>query len=461
MLVKVFLLLFWLMLGAAFSAETTTPVDDSALISQLREAAIRLTDATDDYKPLLNAIGDANIVLLGEATHGSTEFYAERSRITRRLIEEKGFDALILEAGWAPALPMNDYVQGRAEKPVCAAFSGVKRFPRWTWRNAEFAATLASLRAMNQGVPEHSPRIAVYGMDMYEAPEAIDAVLAYLRQIDPRAARQARRDYACFRPYHRLAFDPQLYGRDLVVGRMPSCQRSVEVRAEKLRQLAAERQDAASFGAWMSARSVVGAEAYYRSAYTEGPVLSWNVRERFMLETLRILLNRHRKVVVWAHNTHIGDSRQTDQAKTGELALGQLVREQYGEHASYSLGFSTHQGSVRAASGWGTANSAQTLLPALVGRWPSLLHETGQDRFLVLFRDNPAMAQLKNEDRLERAIGVNYFSAREREDHYFTTRLARRFDALIHLDQTTAVPSLRAASGLTASLLRDGGNGCP
>ncbi len=220
---------------------------------------------------------------------------------------------------------------------------------------------------------------------------------------------------------------------------MPSCQRKLEVRAEKLRQLAAERHDDASFIAWMSARSIVGAEAYYRSAYTEGPVVSWNVRERFMLETLRILLNRHRKVVVWAHNTHIGDSRQTDQAKTGELALGELVREQYGERVSYLLGFSTYAGSIRAARGWGTVDRAQPLLPALTGSWPRLLHETGLDRFLVLFRDNAATSLLKDEERLERAIGVNYFPVREREDHYFTTRLGRRFDALIHLDQTTAV----------------------
>ena len=214
---RVLLLLFWMMVGSVSSAacaETIAAVDDSVLIAQLRQSAISLTGAANDYAHLLDAIGDANIVLMGESTHGSAEFYAERSRITRRLIEEKGFDALILEAGWAPALPMNAYVQGRSEQPVRAAFAGVKRFPRWTWRNAEFAATLQNLRTMNQDSPGQSPKIAIYGMDMYEAPEAIDDVLAYLRQTDPRAARQARRDYACFRPYHRLAFDPQLYGRD-------------------------------------------------------------------------------------------------------------------------------------------------------------------------------------------------------------------------------------------------------
>jgi erythromycin esterase-like protein len=436
-------LLFWLMIGPVFSAETPIPEGDAALIAQLRESAIALTGATDDYTPLLNAIGDARIVLLGEATHGSAEFYAERARITRRLIEEKGFDALILEAGWGPALPMNAYVQGRSENPASGAFAGIKRFPRWTWRNTEFAATLDGLRTINHSAPAQSPRIAIYGMDMYEAPEAIDTVLAFLRQTDPRAARQARRDYSCFRPYHRLTFDPQLYGRDLAAGLMPSCQRRVEARAEKLRLMAAERNDADSFIAWMSARSVVGAEAYYRSAYTEGPVQSWNVRERFLLETLHILLDRHRKVIVWAHNTHIGDSRATDQAKTGELALGQFVREQFGEQASYLVGFSTYEGSVRAARGWATADRVQQLLPALAGSWPGLLHETGMGNSLVLFRDNAAVNSMRDQDRLERAIGVNYFPAREREDHYFTTRLARRFDALIHLDQTTAVRDLR------------------
>lgn len=436
-------LLFWLMIGPVFSAETPLPADDSALIAQLRQSAIALSGASDDYTSLVNAIGDAKIVLLGEATHGSAEFYAERARITRRLIEEKGFDALIIEAGWAPALLMNAYVRDRSGKPVSTAFAGIKRFPRWTWRNTEFAATLDGLRTINQSAPAQSPRIAIYGMDLYEAPEAIDTVLVFLRLTDPRGARQARRDYACFRPYHRIAFDPQLYGRDLAAGRMPSCQRRVEARAERLRLLAAERQDAASFIAWMSARSVVGAEAYYRSAYTEGPVQSWNVRERFLLETLRILLDRHRKVVVWAHNTHIGDSRATDQAKTGELALGQLVREQFGEPASYLIGFSTYAGSVRAARGWGTADRVQQLLPALSGSWPSLLHETGVGNFLVLFRDNATVNPMRDQDRLERAIGVNYFQTREREDHYFTTRLAHRFDALIHLDQTTAVRDLR------------------
>ena len=412
----------------------------SALVARMRDNAQAITNKVSDYDRLLASIGDASIVLLGEATHGSAEFYDERARITQRLIHEKGFRALVLEAGWAPATQLDDFVQGRLRaSDATAALRVFQHFPRWVWRNEQFAGFLEHLKDSKEHSPPASPAISIYGMDLYGVPEAIDQVLRYLTTYDPAAVRQARRDYRCFAPYSRPPLDPQLYGRDVANGSMPSCERSVQSRLKKMRKLVGADPAPAAFAALMSARTIAGAEAYYRTLYALGSRDSWNLRERFLAESLRILLERHGKIVVWAHNTHQGDARATDQVLAGELSIGQLMREQMGEEAVYLVGITTFSGSVRAATGWTTPDRVKTLRPAIEGSWSRLLHDVGLPAFILVFRGNADLIDALDRQQLDRDIGVNYLPDAELEKHYWHSSPAKRFDALIHIDTTRAL----------------------
>ncbi|MDS4012834.1 MAG: erythromycin esterase family protein [Candidatus Accumulibacter sp.] len=413
---------------------------DGEVVAALRAHAIPVVQAAADYDVLLASIGDAQVVMLGEATHGSAEFYDERARLTQRLITEKGFRALILEAGWASATRLDDFVQGKlGDLPPAEAFSRMQSFPRWVWRNREFAAFLARLKAINDAAPAGEPRVSIHGMDLYGVPEAVAEVVHHLQRRDPAEARRARRDYRCFAPYSRAQLDPQLYGRDLARAAIPSCARQVERRRAAMERRA--EGDPAAFSAMMSARSLVAAEAYYRLLYSEGALVSWNSRERFLAQTLRRLRERHGKVVVWAHNTHQGDARASAQADVGELSLGQLMREEYGEDA-YLVGLTTYRGSVRAATGWATPDRRRTLRPAVAGSWSHLLQQTGMANFLLIFRQNEELIDQLDVRRLDRAVGVSYLPEAEIENHYSLSLPARRFDALIHLGVTQAVTPL-------------------
>lgn len=433
--------------SVALAAEENRPEAERTLVAVIGAHAQAMTDSADDYDRLLASIGDAKLVMLGEATHGSAEFYDQRARLTQRLIAEKGFSALVLEAGWAPVTRLDDFVHARLRQPDAVnRWRAFQRFPRWVWQNEQFAAYLDQLRALNDESaterPLNSP-ISVYGMDLYGVPDAVADVLRYLRMRDARAAAQARRDYRCFAPYKRPALDPQLYGRDVARGAMPSCARRVAARLAQMQRLAAQDPDRAAFTALMSARAIAGAEAYYRLLHTEGALASWNQRERFLAESLRILLARHGKLVVWAHNTHQGDARATDQAKAGELSIGQLMREQLGDEAVYLVGMTTFRGSVRAATGWATPDRATTLRPAIEGSWSHLLHEVGLPSFILIFRGNTDLVRQLDCSLLDRGVGVTYLPATERENHYAHSSLARRFDALIHIDTTHALQPLR------------------
>lgn len=416
----------------------------AALVATIRQAALPLRGAPGDYDPLLTLVGEARLVLLGEATHGSAEFYRERWRITRRLIEEKGYDTLILEAGWTPVVRLNDYIHGRsADRGATQALADFRRFPRWTWRNVETAQFLDWLRAYNAALPPGRTAISLYGMDLYGVPEAAAAVVRYLRAVDPPAAARAQRRYRCFAPYRRIAVDPQYYGRDVARGWMPSCEAQVKRQYQEMRRMAERRGDEASFTALHHARAAMNGEAYYRLLYgPDGSVPSWNRRERHLAESVELLLARHAKAVVWAHNTHQGDARATDQLAAGELSLGQLARERYGAADVVLVGFSTYAGTVRAATGWATRDRIEALRPALAESWPALLHDSGVARFLLDLRGNPELAQALDHPRPDRAIGVNYLPDSERESHYHSVRLPRRFDALIHLDTSSALTVL-------------------
>ena len=394
-----------------------------------------LSGGDDDYDALLAMIGDARIVMLGEATHGSLEFYRERARLTRKLVAQAGFDAVILEAPWEPSRCVDAYLRdgkGSAE----AALREFRRFPRWLWRNREFESFVDSLRGINavRGVEQKPVRLL--GMDLYSVPESAEAVRRYVAD-DPAKASVARARYACFTKYRK---EPMRYGYEVAEGSEDSC---AEGALAQLNEIAAGRdmRDESWFAAWQSARVVQGGEAYYRALYREGEI-SWNWRERHLAETVSQFLEYlgpRAKVVVWAHNSHVGDARATSQSEAGEVSLGQLLRERFGDDVVL-VGFSTYRGDVRAAPDWGRADRVWRLRPALDESWHAQLHRLGFPSALLIFRGNPALAEQYEARRLERVVGVMYVPSEELSNHYRHARVSREFDAVVHIDVTRALP---------------------
>lgn len=444
-IITVAITLFALPTSLAHATDPEPAVDRAALVDIMRRHAQPLAQNDRDYDGLLDAIGDARVVMLGEGTHGSAEFYAERARITQRLIDEKGFGAVVLEAAWAPTLRLNDYVQGRSLAPDAAtALRIYRRFPRWTWRNREFAAFLDQLKLSNaRRLPEQAP-LALYGFDLYESPQAIADVLTFLRKHHPALLPKARRAYRCFAPYRSPAIDPQLYGRDVARGWMPRCDRGVAALSAEIGQIDAVAGTSESFAAWMSSRAIAAAEAYYRILYEkDSSESSWNARERYIADTIDALLTRHGKVVVWAHNIHQGDARHTEQQAVGEISIGQLMRERHGAATTFLVGLNTYMGTVHAASGWATRDADKRLLPAPDDSWQGLWHAVGLPRFWLDLRRGPELAQALDVALPDRAVGVTYLPEDEPRSHYFKTRNGFRYDALIHIDTTSAVHPLR------------------
>jgi erythromycin esterase-like protein/predicted phosphoribosyltransferase len=407
-----------------------------------------LSGAADDYAALLEAARTARFVLLGEASHGTHEFYRERAELTRRLIAEEGFNVVAVEADWPDAYRANRFVRGASDdESADEALSDFRRFPVWMWRNTEVAEFVAWLRDWNDRLPAHAPKTGFYGLDLYSLYSSMEAVVEYLERVDPEAATRAQERYACFDQFGR---DPQVYAYEAgLAGAEPCEQQAVEVLLE-LRDRAAElaRRDPqlgedARFYAEQNARLVANAEEYYRAVF-RGGVESWNLRDRHMAETLYDLVEHlertHRPVraVVWAHNSHLGDARATELGQAGELNLGQLVREGNGRRALLA-GFTTYAGTVTAARDWGAPAEQRRVRPALAGSWEELFHERGAPSFLV------ATSGLEGR-RLERAIGVVYRPETERHSHYFHARLGDQFDAVVHIDETTALEPLERTS---------------
>ena len=426
----------------------------SPIGAALAEDAQRLGGGRADYDPLLDLVGDARFVLLGEATHGTHEFYEERARITQRLVSELGFDAIAAEADWPDAWRINRYVKGRGEdRDANAALSGFQRFPGWMWRNHDVLRFVDWLRSYNAGAaPRH--KAGFYGLDLYSLFTSIDEVLHYLDRVDPAAAAQARKRYDCFEQY---GDDCERYAEAAGFGFSPSCETGV---VEQLMALQARAGDylegegggaddaaAAFFHARQNARLVVDAEAYYRTMF-RGQVSSWNLRDQYMADTLDALadflsgrLGRPARVVVWAHNSHIGDARATEVSAHGEWNLGQLARERHG-NAVRLIGFSTYQGTVTAASSWGGPAQCKRVRPALPGSIEAALHESGIERFMLQSGKPGRAAAALSAYRPTRAIGVLYRPQTERQSHYFGSIAAQQFDALLHFDTTTAVEPL-------------------
>jgi erythromycin esterase-like protein len=420
----------------------------------LADAAIPLAngEGTDpaDIDAIVSRLGEARIVLLGEASHGTHEFYATRAAVTRRLIETRGFRAVAIEGDWPDARRADRFVRGRGEdRDADAALSGFRRFPQWMWRNTVVRAFVAWLRDHNA---ERAPaeRCGIYGLDLYSLHASIDAVLRYLERVDPPAAQRARERYSCIEMVG--GDDPQAYG--YVASRNPAeaCEDDVVRQLVELRRCAAEYtaqsgdpSDEEFFSAEQNARLVANAERYYRSMF-RGRVSSWNLRDTHMAETLEAVVDRLDRdgsragVCVWAHNSHLGDARATAMGRGGEINVGQLVRERYGRE-SCLLGFTTYSGSVTAAHDWDEPAHRRYVRPGLAGSTESLMHRVGVRNFLLDLRE-PHTRDALQDPRIERAIGVIYRPETERMSHYFDAHLPGQFDLLVHFDETRALEPL-------------------
>jgi erythromycin esterase-like protein/predicted phosphoribosyltransferase len=426
------------------------------LVDLVSATAHPLAGLPRDYDPLLELIGDARFVLLGEASHGTREFYRERALITRRLIEERGFSAVAVEADWPDAYRVNRFVRGASNDPdAVAALGDFHRFPRWMWRNTEVRDFISWLRTHNDGLPPGATKVGFYGLDLYSLGASIEAVIGYLEKVDPDGARRARTRYACF---DLFGDDPQSYGLATALGTAEPCENEAVGQLIELQRHAADlaRRDGRVaedefFFAEQNARLAKNAERYYRAMFW-GRVSSWNLRDRHMAETLDALvphLERHgdrAKVIVWAHNSHLGDARATELAKAGELNVGQLTRERFGRDAVL-IGFSTYQGTVTAASDWDAPAQRRRVRPGLPGSYEDLFHQTGVGDFLLPLRGSDEVVCRLREPLLQRAIGVIYRPETERFSHYFTARLSDQFDAILHFDTTDAVEPLDGDAG--------------
>ncbi|HEX4947790.1 MAG TPA: erythromycin esterase family protein [Blastocatellia bacterium] len=429
-------------------------MSDTTTLMLVNTFAHLLTGAMADYDPLLEMIGDASFVLLGEASHGTHEFYRERAQITKRLIQEKGFTAVAVEADWPDAYRVNRYVRGVSDdQDAEESLGGFERFPQWMWRNAEILDFVGWLRNYNDHLGPNAQKIGFYGLDLYSLFTSIEAVLDYLDKVDPEGAQRARGRYACFDHFQE---DSQRYGYAAGFNLSPSCEGEAIAQLVELQRRAAELASrdgrvAADefFFAEQNARLVKNAEEYYRTMF-RGRVSSWNLRDRHMAETLHALAAylttqqqpaKPARIVVWEHNSHLGDARATEMGERGEWNLGQLAREQYGRDAVL-VGFTTHHGTVTAASDWGGAAERKKVRPALPHSVEQLFHETELPRFLLVMRENEKLAASLHSQRLERAIGVIYRPETERQSHYFYARLSEQFDAVLHFDETRAVEPL-------------------
>jgi len=434
-------------------ALATSPVEERKALEALRREAHPLTGDHRDYDRLMALIGDARIVLLGEASHGTHEFYRERARITKRLIAEEGFTAVAIEGDWPDAYRANRYVSGARDDPDAeAALRGFRRFPTWMWRNADVLDFVGWLRAHNESRDHSAPKAGFYGLDLYSLGASMEAVIAYLDEEDPRAAARARVRYECLQPY---SGESSAYGQAVLLGVSEPCRRHVIEQLVELRRRAGEylsRDGLAAedeyFFAEQNAAVVADAEEYYRTMFGDRAG-SWNQRDRHMADTLDQLLahlDRHggrARAVVWAHNSHVGDARSTEMAQRGEVNIGQLMRERHGREAA-SVGFTTYSGTVTAASEWGGPAERKRVRPAIGASYEALFHASQMSAFLVCPLAAGETAQVLSEPRLERAIGVIYRPQTDRQSHWLAARVAQQYDALVHLDSTRAVEPLES-----------------
>lgn len=410
-------------------------------------AACEKFDSIDsaNLEPLMRRIGDARVVLLGESSHGTSEFYRMRERISRELIKHKGFSFIAIEGDWPDAARIDHYVRHVQYRP--SEWTAFARFPVWMWRNREVREFVDWLRTRN-ATREAGQRVAFHGLDLYSLYNSIHAILNYLDDIDPGAAQVARQRYGCLTPWQSA---PAAYGQAALTGSYQTCEHQVVAMLRDLmkKHLAYAAHDGERFlDAVQNARLVANAERYYRTMYY-GSRAAWNLRDSHMFETLKTLLDFHgpgSKAIVWAHNSHVGDSEATEMSLRGEHNIGHLCRQAFGA-AAYLVGFGTHSGTVAAASNWDDPMEVKTVRPALPGSYEQLCHDSGVARFLLPLREphTPELAAALMKPQLERAIGVIYRPETERQSHYFQAVLPRQFDEYIWFDETEAVTPLHSA----------------
>jgi erythromycin esterase-like protein len=427
-------------------------LDDAVLA--LTGSARTITGADSDYEALLELVGDRRLVLIGEASHGTHEFYRERARITRRLIDDLGFTAVAVEADWPDAYRVNRYVMGMsADTDARSALGGFSRFPTWMWRNQDVLGFVQWLRARNDAQFHPAAKARFYGLDLYSLRASIEAVIGYLDQVDPPEAERARRRYSCF---DHVGAEGQSYGYAIAYQDATPCENEVVAQLLELRRRAEAylRRDGwvaddEQFYAEQNAVLVRDAEEYYHQMY-RAEVSSWNLRDQHMAGTLDALIGHldrqtgAAKVVVWEHNSHVGDARATAMGARGEFNVGQLARERYGDDAVI-VGFTCFDGHVTAASDWGKHAERKWVRPARPGSYEALLHDVGTPQFWLDTSD-AAVSRSLEPPRLERAIGVIYRPETELQSHYFEARMAQQFDAVIHIDRTHALEPLERSA---------------
>ncbi len=435
-----------------------SPKSRDDIVGMIRDTAEPFDDVDSaDLNPLLDRIGDARLVLLGESSHGTSEFYRMRARITKELVEKRGFNIVAVEADWPDAAQVHRVIRGSQQQPP--AQPAFDRFPRWMWRNEETRAPVRWLRDHNRSLTNEADadqtQVGFYGLDLYSLFSSLASVIAYLRQVDPEMAEMAIRRYGCLSPYES---DPSAYGAATISGRFSGCTDDVVHVLTQLLENSMEltAHDGQRFrDAIHNARLVANAEAYYRTLYM-GERSSWNARDSHMFETLQSLLDHDPggKAVVWAHNSHLGNAAATEMGVRGEHNLGQLAKREYGDQC-YAIGMFTDHGTVAAADNWDGAMRVKQVQPSRHNSFERLMHDSGVARFMLPLRRH-APEDLKKEladVRLERAIGVIYRPQTELQSHYFQASLSNQFDEAVWFDESTAITPLDRDAG--------GGKGTP
>jgi len=430
----------------SLTAESTRDVTE--LARRVAEMASPLEDSAD-LNPLLERVGDARYVLLGEASHGTSDYYVWRARLSLRLIREKGFSFVAVEGDWPDCYRVNRYVKGLPDSGTDAheVLDDFVRWPTWMWANEEVVELAEWLRQENAGRPEEA-KVGFYGLDVYSLWESLYAVLGYLKKAEPLALPAARRAFQCFEPYGE---DVQEYARATTL--VPtSCEDEIIDLLRELRRKAPRyRKDGREdfFAAEQNALVLKNAEAYYRAMVRGGPE-SWNIRDRHMTETLERLMKRHgpaAKAIVWEHNTHIGDARATDMADEGMVNVGQLVRERHASEGVILVGFGSHRGRVIAGREWEAPMEDMRVPPAREGSWEDVLRRAGDADKLLWLGDVRNDAEFL-EERGHRAIGVVYHPEYEHYGNYVPTVLPKRYDAFCYIDETTALRPLHLRPAL-------------
>jgi erythromycin esterase len=410
-----------------------------ALAEEVRQISHPLKTA-EDLDPLIERIGNARFVLLGEASHGTSEYYQWRARLSSRLIAEKGFTFVAVEGDWPDCYHVNRYVKGYSDagKSARDVLHTFKRWPTWMWANWEIVAFAEWMYKYNKN---KSKKAGFYGLDVYSLWESMESILSYLEKIDPQAAQTARQAYQCFEPYGE---DVQSYAWSTRMVPEDCEDEVIDLLLEM--QNRANRYDGdpeAGFNAEQNALVIKNAEQYYR-AMVRTDSGSWNVRDLHMMETLNRLIDFHgpnTKGIVWAHNTHIGDARYTDMAQAGMVNIGQLVREEHQSEGVVLAGFGCHHGSVIAGKSWGAPMERMKVPEGRPGSWEDVLHQTGEDDQLLLF-DKENLSDEFRKPRGHRAIGVVYHPEMESYGNYVPTVLPERYDAYLYIDETEALHPL-------------------